>query len=770
MSAAATVAVAVATVCLVVARLSVAVAVAGDPPPPGVSADDVADQVAEGTAALSSAVPALGVLVAILAATAVAQLARLVAAAREHESATLRARGLSAAQAWVTDAVEALIVALVGVALGLAAAAALTPFVGAGAADAIAAWPWALAMSVVLAIVFTLALRRGERTRAAARVTRATTGAAIVSLVLASALVVWQLPLARGAGFDPIVAVAPAVVLMTGASVALAVFAAAAIAWARPAASLPAVQPGYGARQVARRIPVYAVAVMLASLTVAQAVYASAYSATWTSMVADSAAVRAGADLRVDVSPQTAGPDDVAAAAAVAGVVSAAPAYIGAIEIGDADAQLVAVPTSEIEGVVSTAGGLIDTATLAAATRGEEAAFSDPLPLGAEARALRMTLGVRSADGDPPTLAFSAVVLDARGTPAALRFDGDARHNPDGSVTVVAEAALPEAGAAPWRLLAIGADRVRSPQNSAATLTLDSVAAVGGEPLKISAEAELSRGFESTLVWLADGGVLADAGADTVAPPLAGAVSRELADRLGVEEGGSFDFRYAGTGRRGSVVVTSIVDAVPGASTPLALFASMEHLLVSQLQRGASFVPPNAVWAAGDPRADDGLSAALGDRPVTVAAPGVAAALVGALVPGWWIATAGAGVLSLVAAFAIVQTLAIARRRELGVLRALGLTPAVQARMRAAELGGVFAAALALGVPTGLLAAWLTVPSLVRAVTPGILPLAGGVSVSWGEAAVAVALLAAGLTVIVAAAAWGVARSARTQTVGEEAR
>ena len=56
-------------------------------------------------------------------------------------------------------------------------------------------------------------------------------------------------------------------------------------------------------------------------LTVAQAVYASAYSATWTSMVADSAAVRAGADLRVDVSPQTAGPDDVAAAAAVAGVL-----------------------------------------------------------------------------------------------------------------------------------------------------------------------------------------------------------------------------------------------------------------------------------------------------------------------------------------------------------------------------------------------------------------------------------------------------------------
>ena len=769
-SAAATVAVAVAAVSLVIAWLGHAVAVAGDPPPPGVSPADVAEQVDVGAAALASAAPALVLMVAILAGTAVAQLARLVAAAREHETATIRARGLSRAQAWTTDASEGVVVALAGAVLGVALAAALSVLVGATPADALAAWPWMLATAAVLAVVFTVALRRGERIRATTRTARATTAAAVVVVLLASGLVVWQLPLARGAGFDPIVAVAPAVVLMAGALIALAVFGAAAIAWSRPAAALPSVQPAYPARQVARRIPIYAVAVLLVALTVAQAVFASAYSATWTAMVTDSAAVRAGADLRVDMSPQEAGPDDVAAAAAVEGVDAAAPALVDDIEIGDAEAQVVAVPESEIGTVVSPAGGLVDTSALEAAATVEGAVVAEPVPLGDGATGLRMTARVVSAAEFAPTVALAAVLLDADGAPVTLALDGEYRPNDDGSGTIVAEAALPD-GTAPWRLLAIGADRGRSFARTALQLTLESVDAVGSGPLDIHAEVEFHSGLDDTLVWLGDGGVLAaDGGADGEAPPVAAVVTTALAQHLGIGEGDTFEFRYAGSGRRGVVAVSSIVDVVPGASTPLALFAPLENLLVSQLQRGASFVAPDSVWAAGDPAADDGLSAALGDRPVATAAPGVAADVVQALVPGWWIATAGAMALSLVAAFAIVQTLAIARRRELRVLRALGVGARAQGRMRAAELGGVFGAALVLGAVSGGLASWLIVPELVRAVTPGILPIAGGVSFAWAPLGIAVALLAAGLTIIVAAVAMSVTRAARTQTVGEESR
>lgn len=770
-SAGATIAVAVATVSVVLAWLDRAAITAGDPPPPGVSAEAVAEQVDVGAAALAAGAPALVLMVAILAATAVAQLARLIAAAREHETTTIRARGFSRTQAWVTDAAEGVVVALAGTVLGVALAAGLALVVGAPPAGALAAWPWSVATALVLAVVFAVALRRGERTRATARVARATTTAAVVVVLLASGLVVWQLPLARGSGFDPVVAIAPAVVLMTGALVALAVFGAAVVAWARPAAALAPVQPGYAARQVARRLSIYAVALLLVALTVGQAVFASAYSATWTAMVTDSAAVRAGADLRVDMSPQSAGPDDVAAATSVDGVDAATAGLVEEIEIGDAEAQLVAVPGSEIGAVVTSAGGLVDRSALEAAASADGAVVADPAPLGDGATALRMTAHVVSDTDHPPAIELVALLLDATGTPTALTLDTQSWPIDGGSAAVVAEAALPE-GTAPWRVLAIDAVRARSFASAVVHVTLESVDAVGTGPLDIPPSvAEFHSGVNDATVWLADGGELAaDGGADGEAPPVAVVATAGLAAHLGIDEGDSFEFRYAGTGRRGEAVVSSVADVVPGATSSLAFFAPMENLLISQLQRGTSFVAPNSVWSSGDPAAAAGVSAVLGDRPVATAAPGVAADVVESLVPGWWIATAGAIALLLVAAFAIVQTLAIARRRELGVLRALGIPATAQGRMRAAELAGVFGAALVLGVLSGGVASWLIVPELVRAVTPGILPLAGGVSFAWAPLAVAAALLAAGLAVIVVAVAVSVSRASRTATVGEDAR
>jgi len=767
-SAAATVAVAVATVCLVLAWLSHSVLAAGDPPPPGVDPEDVADQVAAGAAALASASPALVVLVALLAGTAVAQLARLIAAAREHETATIRARGFSRAQAWTTDAAEGAVVALAGTAAGLIVAAAASALAGAGALAGLAAWPWALVLAVLLTAVFAVALRRGEGRRTSARAARATTAAVVVVVLLATGLVVWQLPLARGAGFDPIVAVAPAVVLSAGAVVALAVFGAVAVAWARPAASTPGLEPGYPARQVARRIPIFAVAVLLVALTVAQAVFTAAYGATWNAMTRDSAALTAGADLRVDMTPQSASPAAVADAAGVAGVDAAAPALVTDVEVGEIGTQLVAAPGAALGTVVTTAGGLVDTAALAAAESVDGAVQSAPVELGDAATALSVTVEVAGIDGaDVIPVRLAATLLDSTGTPASLNLEGDEFELADDGLLVYTRTAeLPE-GTGPWRLLALTLGMPPTFASPQVSVVIDDVEAVGAGPLDVSGTASLAGGAREAVLWLADGGDVA-AGSD--APPIAAAVSAALAARLGVGVGDRFEFRYEGVGRRGEVTVASIVDAVPGAASELALFAPLENLLTSQLQRGTSIVPPNSVWAAGDPDADDAFSAALGDRPVDTASPGVTAGVVGALVPGWWIATAGSAVLSLIAALAIVQTLAIARRRELGVLRALGVPASRQAGMRAVELGSVFGAAVVLGAAAGVLVSVLIVPSLVRAVTPGILPAAGGVEIAWLPLVVALAGLAIGLAAIVVAAAAGVRRGARTATVGEEAR
>ena len=770
-SATATVAVAVATVCTLAAWLLAAVTRAGDAAPPGVPPEEVAAQVEDGVIALISAAPALVLLVVILAGTAAAQLARLLAAAREQETANLRARGLSRRQATVGNAIEAAAVAVVGAAAGLAIAA-LVALVAVGSAGGVASLWWvALATAAVLALVMVVASRPRS---VAGRGARVTTVASVVVLALAAAFVSWQLRLVRAAGFDPIAALAPTVVLMAAAALVLAVFGAGAAASGLPAAAAPGLAPAYPARQVARRLPIYAVAVLLVGLTVAQTVFAAAYSSTWTAMATDSAALRAGADLRVDLQPDAATPAVVGAAASVDGVDAAAPALVVPIEIGSTDAQLIAVPSAAIETVVSPAGGLVDPQALAAAVVPSGGSVTAaPLPLGPSATGLRVTATVGSSrESAAASVVLAATLLDANGAAATLRLDAAAVPEPiDGVVTVSAEAVLPE-GTAPWRLLALTASVPASFANATVEVAVTAVDALGADALEVAGGAVLDQGAPEQVVWLANGTAgAADAstGAEEEAPVRA-VLSTELAARLGLTVGDEIEFRYAGTGRRGGLEIAEIVDAVPGAATGLAAFAPLEVLEASMLQRGTSLVSATSVWASGSTSADAALSAALDDRPVATASPGVADTIVSALVVGWWIATAGSVVLSLLAASAIAQTLVLARRRELGVLRALGVSHRRQARLRAAELGAVFGASVVLGMPAGLLVSWLIVPDLVRAVTPGILSLGTPVSLAWPGLVVALVVLGAGLSVVVIATTLGVDRAARTATVGEDAR
>lgn len=771
-SATATVAVAVATVCALLAWLVIEVDGAGDAAPPGAAADEVAEQVDRGVVALVSAAPALVLLVVILAATATAQLARLLSAAREQETEGVRARGLSRRQATTAAAIESSAIALVGAVAGLAISVLALALVEPGGAwsAGLSLWWAALLTAGLLAVVLVLAAR--PRAATPVRGARATTAAAVFLVVLAAAFVIWQLRLARPDGFDPIAAVAPTVVLMAGALLVLAVFGAGAAAWAIPAAARPALTPAYPARQVARRLPIYAVAVLLVGLTVAQSVFASAYSATWTAMATDSAALRAGADLRVDLDPSTATPAVVADASAVAGVDAAAPALVVPVEIGSTDAQLVAIPSAAIGTIMTDAGGAVDLAAIEAAVAPADGSVAAaPLPLGDAATGLRVTASIDATRADAAgQVSLLATVLDATGAPAQLRLEGTASDEPGAMSTLIAEAPLP-AGTAPWRLLALNAAIPANFTGSTVLVELVDAQAIDGETLPLEGQAVLAENAREQVVWLADATPAGDAAAPTDEQAAVRAVlAAPLAARLGLGVGDVFELRYAGTGRRGGFEVADVVDAVPGASSGIALFAPLEVLEVSMLQRGTSLVPPASVWAAGDPAADVDLSAALEDRPVVTSAPGVTATIVGALVPGWWIATAGAAVLSLIAAFAIVQTLALARRRELGVLRALGVNHARQALMRAAELTSVLGASVALGAAAGVLVAWLIVPELVRAVTPGILPLGTPVSLAWLGLVVAIGALVVGLAAIVVAAAVGVQRAARTATVGEDAR
>ncbi|GAA1685536.1 FtsX-like permease family protein [Microbacterium lacus] len=758
----ATLSVAVATVYAILASLTVAVERSGDAAPPGVPRDEVAAQVAAGVVALLSAAPALIVLVLLLASTAVLQLGRLLAAAREQDMANLRARGLSGRQATALGAIEAAAIAVTASVFGLVSGVALTVLLF-GAQAALEALPlgWTAPLTaLVLAAVLVAAQRRRSDSRR--RGARIATAAAIGVVALTGAFAVWQLPQARPGGFDPIVAIAPSAVLLAAALLVLAVFAAGAAAVARAGAAGPG--PALAPRQVARRLPVYAVAVLLVALTFAQALFAAAYSATWTAAATDSAAVRAGADLRVDLPPQTASPATVADAAAVEGVDAAAGVLVAPIEIGSTVAEIIAVPSVAIPTVLSPAGGAVDPEALAATvTPTPDSVAGAPVALGQEATGIRVTVEIASSRPNvAAAFQLSATFVDALGTPTSARLALD--EVLAGTTAVTATADVP-AGTGPWSLSALTAAIPPAFSTADVGVRIDTVQPLAGdaagEALAVTGEAVLGESAEAVL-WV---------GAEPGDPaPVRAAIGSALAARLGIGPGDGVEFRYAGTGRRGELEVAAVVDAVPGAQSGLAVFVPLDALTASALQRGTSFVPPNAVWAAGDPDADRAFSEALGDRPVTTAAPGVTASVVGSLVSGWWIAAGGSGALALLAAFAIIQTLSLDRRRDLGVLRALGLTPGAQARSRAGEVAAVFAASAVLGTVAGIAVSWLVAPALVQAVTPGILALGAGVAIAWPPFAIAAALQLIGLSVVTGIAAVGVRRAAIGATVGEEAR
>lgn len=153
---------------------------------------------------------------------------------------------------------------------------------------------------------------------------------------------------------------------------------------------------------------------------------------------------------------------------------------------------------------------------------------------------------------------------------------------------------------------------------------------------------------------------------------------------------------------------------------------------------------------------DADVAAAAEDR---LSAPAVVAA---------WLAAACALVVMLPGVAS--TALALARRREAAVLRALGVGPRQQARARAAELGLVAGTAVVGGTLGGIAVAWLTAGPLVRATAPGPAALPVALAHDAAATAGAVGATAALLAVVVAGFGASVAAQVRGATRVEEDR
>lgn len=741
---------------------------------PGMADDAFAREVSDGVQALTAGAPGLVLVVVLLAATAVAQLGRLLAIAREAETTFLRARGLSPGQARAAAAVESAAVASAGAVIGIAATWALVPALSSASGDAAALGELAagpepvlvllgeIALAVVLGVVASRSALRPPA-RSLGRTARAASATLVVVVLLSAGFVLWQLRFvhAPAGTFDPVVAVAPAVLLAAAGILTVALFAPFSRALTVVAARRPGLAPALPARQASRRVAVYRVAVLLVAFAAAQTVFGSAFTSTWQRVVATSSAVEAGADLRVDLDTDAASPGLIAGIAAVDGVDTAGAVLIAPVETGSTAFELIAAAGSRIPDIVSPAGGAVDPTHL----QREIARPSRAVDLGVAATGLRVTVDVASTQTQAAALVeVSALVVDATGATARLRLDAPAGGAGDERTRVVGEAPLPE-GTAPWQLLAVTAQLRASILSPTASVAVVSVEAVGGAgDLGIAGTAELAGSAPEAHLWLADPAI-----AGEEPPPVPVVVSSALAEGLGLAGGDTVDIRYTGSGRSASLVVSQVADAVPGAGSALSAFADLTALRAAMLQSDVSVIAPNAVWASGDPAAAPAVGAASGDRVVRTSAPGVAASIASAALPAWAIASAGGLVLALIAVLGIVQALARGRRSELAALRAVGVSPRAQAGMRSAELIEVTGFALVAGALIGACGAWFVVPDLARAAAAGLrAPLAVPTSFALPPLVGGLAALGFGLAAIIAVAVRQVGRDART-AVGVEA-
>jgi len=366
---------------------------------------DLGERSADATASLgaASAVALVPMMVLALAGViAVAQVARLLAATRAGEVRLLVSRGASPAQLTAAAAVEAGVVVLVGAAAGCGAAVALLASEGiSGALGDLLPSAVACALAAVLVVV----ALEGLQARAAAalrlvdtsgRARQAATWGTVVLVLVAATVTLWLLrrygsplvPTPDGGQSDPAAAAAPALALAAAAVVAVVLLGPLTRAWAALAARRPDTRV-FPARQVARRLAVTAVPVVLVVVAAGSVVLASAFVGTGTQLRLASAAVASGSDVRVVTHTGTPGP--VAGYESLPGAASAAPARMSEGAADDVPVSTTGLPVDRIAATALDPGGQ-DVGAMAAALSDPDLYAENPrLPAGTDALDLAVT-------------------------------------------------------------------------------------------------------------------------------------------------------------------------------------------------------------------------------------------------------------------------------------------------------------------------------------------------------------------------------------------
>lgn len=729
-----------------------------------------------------------------------AELARLLAASRSEETALLWARGASPSDVSGTTAIEATIAAVPGAALGAGAAAGALALVDPEGVPAAGAALWlvplatAIAAIAIVAVVAHRSASRAElRPTRAGRVVRVAGPGSTVLVVAAAGVSIWQLrlygspvaPAANGgSAVDPIAVVAPALGVL--AVVLIGLFVAGLLARrleqlggrARATTML-------AARGVARRLPLVAAPIVAVALAVGSVGTAAAFAGTWGLTFDRTAELSAGADVHVRSGPSGIPIRVIDEIASRPQVAQLAAVHVETLSVGSENGVIVAATPHVVEQFATTASGVFDRAVAAEAMRVDLPGPAVP------ADATELRLGV-SATGFaiPPDVLLR--VSDADGVMRAIPFDAPVDVGAD--PTAPSDASAPaarlleytaeiDAGVGPWQVLAI-------------EVSIESAAVVGTDVARFQLTGLDADGEALDLEWYwvpetpelafmpptpTDGQgffVEADTRLVRMVPSFDGAfsdaivapavITRQLADDVSAELGDRLSFPLEDTPSRITAEVTAIVPVIPSADDPVAMLLDLGIIQHYQLRVSLEPPLPEHLWIA----TDDAETVIADARPLLPANVRLTSAddpggrtVLGAAATGLWLAAWGCLVLGAVAVAAAVRVGGDARRADVAVLRALGLSAREQSGIRSAELGLVLGFGAVVGALAAVLVAVLTVPALVRAAVPEAFgDAAGALTIDVVGLGAAAAVLAGALAVIVAVAAGSVAALARRTT------
>jgi hypothetical protein len=722
------------------------------------------------------------VVVGVLGLIMLVELSGMLEQLRAGEIALLRARGTSRRRLVIGTGVEAAISAIPGAVLGAVLAVLLLGMRGV-AAD-IPAIGWIAAATVPLSAIVLVAAGAGRSSRDVTRASslrgtaelfglrgarlRSTIGiGAVVLLVLAAAVSVSQFllygsPLAPvaggGAAVDPLAVSAPALAIAAIGVLAVAVFptvarAAERRAWrARDLSSLPL-------QQLARRPRASLTPILMLAFAVSGLIVAASYSGTWSVSAAQTRAAQVGASVRAVSSP----PLGVTITRPVTAQTAAAPVLVDDVQLGDSLVSAVAMPAARIAEVVTPVPGAVDPAALA--DRLAPTIDRPRVPVGATGIVLHLSAEPVSA---LPTFAEVSVV-DAAGAEDVLLLaaSGDDFRS-----------ALPP-GLAPWTVHSV--DVVIPEVHTGATVAV-TLRATGGSTaaIPLGASWRPSRNAEQNPGIAALGGgriglrVTADGPGGHVllqSVPASGTalpvvISQALAAASGLSKGSTASMSLVTRGGDVPVRVAAVSPVVPGTEAGIGVMADLGALQDAADREGLRHISADEWWVS---TADAGRAAAALARrapigtTVETSAPTAADQVLASARDVVWVAGLATAMLALFAVGAELSAELRARRQETDILRALGVRPSGQVRVRVTEWAGMFALGLVAGVIDGVVVSALLVPGLARTAVPGaidVLPTQLRIDPVGGPVAVGVLLLILGGMLVL------VARGIRKQVRG----